>query len=720
MKFFTKFLFLFLFLFLQMQYSQSYSSKDLMKMSLAELLNVELTTAGKKPEELKKIPASVVLITRNEIKVHGFQTLSEILENVPGMYMIDDYFWTGGVNFGMRGFYATSVFNNMIILVNGINQRADYYDDFNLSKVNVPVEAIDRIEVIRGPMSIIYGSGAFFGAINIITNSLEEFQKEGYLQASFGSGDAKKIFFRKSGKSGDFEFSVNTAFYSDNKISQPISKMISDTLSLPYLGFINDKDFTFKLSKKKFYANISSSYKDFTFDFSNSYSKWNIVDGIPSALDGDFSKTVANNFSLGYRKNLWKGIKLNGKFSYLTYDQINEYDTPNSLTPNIENSYGFSQQYTKSFELEANIFIDLSENNNLTIGFLNHTITELQTTINLPIYNYDNILYALPEGEFISNSAFFAQIDWAITDRLRAVAGLRGERLNKYTLSITDFSNRGNARYITSTYDNDKINFVPRLAFIYECSDKTIAKLLYGEAIRHPSYGENNEVLKVFWRKNEQLKSLKPAKIATMEINLLHSFNKNFITNISLFSNSLRNLITRDNYIDANGDLQWAISNAGKMKTYGFEIGLEVQPIKNLDLDCSFTYQKTSSKKEELSEIKVGYAPQFLAYINADYKCFENFICGIDARFVDEMETKWDPEKAKTNKRIGLKVPAYLIVGLNFRIENLFAQHVSASLRLTNLFNAEIRYPTTGNSQWAEKGTLGFGREFFFSLGYEF
>ena len=132
-------------------------------------MNIKISTAGKTLEKIGNIPASIVVITREEIETYGYMTLIEILENIPGLYAINDYSMFGA-KFGVRGFWSGVTNDNMIILVNNVQQVFDLTSNYPLTEITVPVEAIDRIEVVRGPMSVVYGSGAFLGVINIITN----------------------------------------------------------------------------------------------------------------------------------------------------------------------------------------------------------------------------------------------------------------------------------------------------------------------------------------------------------------------------------------------------------------------------------------------------------------------------------------------------------------------------------------------------------------------
>jgi outer membrane receptor for ferrienterochelin and colicins len=138
-------------------------------------MDVEIKTAGKTTEKISDVPASVILVTRQDIQRYGYTQLSDILRHVSGMYLID-FYGLGGSAYGVRGYLNPGVSRNMIILINGIDQVFDYASSYFLSSMSIPVEAIDRIEIVRGPQSTIYGSGAFFGVINIITNELHQEQ----------------------------------------------------------------------------------------------------------------------------------------------------------------------------------------------------------------------------------------------------------------------------------------------------------------------------------------------------------------------------------------------------------------------------------------------------------------------------------------------------------------------------------------------------------------
>jgi outer membrane receptor for ferrienterochelin and colicin len=126
-------------------------TRDLMEMSLEELMNLTITTAGKTEEKISDVPASVVVVTRKDIEKYGYQSLSEVLQSVPGLYYTYDY---SKQNFGMRGFWTVDALRNIIVLVNDVPQTEGVFGAHFIDNMNIPVEAIDRIEVVRGPMSV--------------------------------------------------------------------------------------------------------------------------------------------------------------------------------------------------------------------------------------------------------------------------------------------------------------------------------------------------------------------------------------------------------------------------------------------------------------------------------------------------------------------------------------------------------------------------------------
>jgi outer membrane receptor protein involved in Fe transport len=141
---------------------------DLMSMSVEELLDIQIVAASKTPQALSQAPASTSVITRDEIQRFGYRTLGEALRRVIGFYHSSDRLYD---YLGIRGYARPGDYNTrMLLLVDGHRYNEPIYDyapigeDFDLD-----VEAVERIEIVKGPGSALWGSNALLAVINVVT-----------------------------------------------------------------------------------------------------------------------------------------------------------------------------------------------------------------------------------------------------------------------------------------------------------------------------------------------------------------------------------------------------------------------------------------------------------------------------------------------------------------------------------------------------------------------
>ena len=127
-----------------------------------------VVTASSVEQNLKDAPASISVITREDLQRKPVQNLKEVLKDVPGVQLTNESDNRQGVS--IRGLGSSYT----LILVDGkrVNSRNAVFrhNDFDLSWI--PAESIERIEVVRGPMSSLYGSDALGGVVNIITRKV--------------------------------------------------------------------------------------------------------------------------------------------------------------------------------------------------------------------------------------------------------------------------------------------------------------------------------------------------------------------------------------------------------------------------------------------------------------------------------------------------------------------------------------------------------------------
>ena len=146
--------------------------KDITELSLEELLNTKLTTSTKsKPMSIRDSPNVMTLVTRDEIQRSGARELADILRLVPGFTLNGDLY--SSVYGGFRGIWGSE--GKLLVLLDGHEMFDLLYYDTELGN-RVPVDQIERIEIVRGPGSVVYGGTAELAVINIITRSAEEIE----------------------------------------------------------------------------------------------------------------------------------------------------------------------------------------------------------------------------------------------------------------------------------------------------------------------------------------------------------------------------------------------------------------------------------------------------------------------------------------------------------------------------------------------------------------
>lgn len=142
--------------------------EELLDLSLEDLLQVKISTAAKYEQVAADAPASVTLLTREDLQCYGHRTLAEVLHHTAGFYLSDDRNYT---YLGVRGFSRPSDYNNrVLLLLDGHPLNESIFGQALLAnETALPMSCVEQIEIVRGPGSALYGSYAMFAVINVIT-----------------------------------------------------------------------------------------------------------------------------------------------------------------------------------------------------------------------------------------------------------------------------------------------------------------------------------------------------------------------------------------------------------------------------------------------------------------------------------------------------------------------------------------------------------------------
>jgi len=534
--------------FLMAQLPDSLRTEVIYSMSLDDLMNIEVTTASKVPQQMRETPATIRIITAEQIRQRGYQTLEQALADLPGMQFRN----INGFNTYtfMRGLPSQ---NNLILLmVDGVQinelNSGGFYGGGQFDLTNT-----ERIEVLYGPSSALYGTNAVSGIINIITRKPQD-RKSGYLSGSLGnfgtSGldfsyedtyHSDTVGFRVAGMYKTTEKADLRGSKGDNNWSDNMENFEHD---YALNGFVKVKNFTAGITTQLKQSPMTTYYKSTGTSYLDRGTFWNIwfLNGFADYVY-DRKKTWSNRTRFYFRNSTVLDNTINKVIkadSSQPGDQVGYY-RPNWLV-GIEDQFNF-------FPVKQLLFVGgiTYEHEALSEGFSqSHSGNQ---DVNPPPPPKPNSLH----NDLLS---LYVQGQWWFLRYFELMAGVR-----------QDFS---------SYYDKA---FTPRGALVFNMGDFT-AKAMYSSAYRAPrpwdySAGTGNP-------------DLKPEKIQSAECMVSYRLAEVLNLELSVFRNWASQLIVIG-YTDTLGNWRW--QNNKKVTTTGLEAGVTLKT-NRYGVFAYYTYNK--------------------------------------------------------------------------------------------------------------------------------
>ncbi|MGH9609093.1 MAG: TonB-dependent receptor plug domain-containing protein [Bryobacteraceae bacterium] len=178
--------------------AQAVSNTDLGDKTLEQLMNIEITSVSRTKQKLSRTPAAVYVITQEDIQRSGATNIPDLLRMAPGVQVaqVDANRWAISVR-GFNDIYS----NKVLVLIDGRTVYTPGFSGVFWDQIDVPLDTIDRIEVVRGPGGSVWGANAVNGVINIITNRAQDTQG-GRVVVGAGSAQTADDEFRYGGRAG--------------------------------------------------------------------------------------------------------------------------------------------------------------------------------------------------------------------------------------------------------------------------------------------------------------------------------------------------------------------------------------------------------------------------------------------------------------------------------------------------------------------------------------
>ena len=422
---------------------------QLTDLAFEDLLQVDVQSASNFTQKLIDAPASVTIITAEEIQKQGYRTIGEALGTIRGMYIQDDRNYQ---YLGARGFSPPSDYNTrVLLLVDGMRYNDVIYDAAYLGNEGpVGMSDIERIEYVPGPGSALYGNNAFFGVVNIITKSGSEINGA-ELEAGYGSFNTRKARFTH-GKRVNRDLEYIVSFSAMNADGEDLYYSVFDDPATNY-GMAENRD-----GESKYQLLAKAKYKNTEFSMSHSTR----TKEIPTASyaqafnEGDaFTTDITSQIGVQHRADLDNDLKAVSLFQInrFQYDGDYIFDYP-PLTINRDAAEAIWSI------INVRIVSTQINNNTLVAGVeYRKDIKNEQTNGDVdPEWTYlDTNNLGERVGAYINN-------DYKMNSLMRFNAGLR---------------------YDYSSEDSYKIN--PRLAVIASPNERSSIKAIYGTAYRAPN-----------------------------------------------------------------------------------------------------------------------------------------------------------------------------------------------------------------------------------------
>ncbi|MFA9390972.1 MAG: TonB-dependent receptor plug domain-containing protein [Prolixibacteraceae bacterium] len=626
------------------QNKTSITEEDLFEMSLEDLLNQSITTVSKSAEKIGDAPGIVSVLTKEDIAMFGGTTLSSVLERIPGLSLSSASFTDRSI-VSSRGEQITSTSNHVLLLIDGRPIRetleggvsSEMYESF-------PVNVIERIEVIKGPGSVLYGSNAFSGVVNIIT---QQANKTGLSVSGLaGTSGTKGTSANLNVKAGDFEMLVagnylqkpvwETDFtYSPMQMEPNQAPTVPDTLlnpnptggpggDLPQGAQQTTQSVSIPNEGASLF--LKSSYKNLS--FMSSYNQWETMTfETPGAAR--WKKSFSN---LGYDLNFSDKWNSNINVSFTN----SKFDTDSF--PNIQrNSYEILTEWTHN--------VSLSDKSKLVFGGL-YSYSKGEET------NLSNESAGV-EGHRYSVGAY-AQADYQLLKSLKATAGLQ---INKI--------------------ENIDPKFVPRAALVWNPTKHLNFKALYSEAFRAPSIIELS-LDQPFRQGNSELQ---PETVGTIDLGANYR-NDKFQIGLNYFHSKLNDIISLDHTFDIP-----TYQNLGEVIFNGGEMETKYYLTRELFFTGSALYQtnKNDNGVENLSP-----TANFSAKAGLNYSWDKGISLGVFNCYQGALDESYSSSINSSPIESFNKLSAHI----NFNINKLFLpqvkQEISMFIHADNLLNKEI------------------------------
>lgn len=640
------------------------------------LEDVTVTTATKTEKNIDGVSASVIIVTKEDIEKISASTLKDVFEKIPSINAQFGRFphpsSASKASVSIRGAGA----NGTLILIDGKRLSGETEGPYELNRI--PAAMIERIEIVKGSMSTLYGSDAIGGVINIITKKVDKNNSTldvKYGQNGHGEAKEKNINFTTAGKKEDIKYKlfgsiIDTSSYSKNKsytqvatnpttgavlAANPQNKItgtnkvtFGDDSNVKNIGTRIEKDLNDSVTLGVD-LNYLDENREGTYIGSAQYAGGGLIKNTPvNSEDNNRRFDVSSDLKYQINDDLSGQTKV-----YRSYYKKRNETTPITFAGPV--STKFSANVTID-TIESNLTYSLNDSNIITTGVEFREETRDSSAIN-PVASSSDFI-----TKKVKYESLFVQDEIALTDSLNATMGARYDKIsnadNKATIQA------GLVQKLT-----ENTNLRANYAQGYRAPD--IAELY----VVSPSYKDGKRFgSDVVFGPKTTAYDLKPEQSQTFEIALSNRLEKLF-SEIVLFNTKIDDKIELVSYGAGNAKY-YTSENLDKVDIKGVELNLDYTLNNNADLNFNLTYLNTEDKSTNKELI---FTPDLSASLGFNYKILSNVATNLSLRYLGEQYS--DTQNSATTDDYTL-----VDVGVNYDVNKTLTLYTG----IDNIFDKKI------------------------------